>query len=547
MRPVSPPSAHRNTPGLCVADVLFVLCAALYAWLAFRGIVLLSASGTVLDSDLQTYAQGMARVVFPENFAADPVLAHKSAGNSIQNLHRYLAELLLEKENFGLALLKAGGIALFCFYCFWYALGRYLFGAPSLAALLAVCAGITIWVGWGTFWGVTHSDPLPRVFFAAIFPVLLGLAIAALDRAWLRPFALLACGLAMWVHGVSALNCGAMFFSAFFFLRAPGCGMARHGFNLLVCLVAFLVPVCLFLAPSLSQGASFSAADLAFFREMQALRWEKDFTNFWPRFAEVFSPGAPLFWLTVAGVGCWIATYHAGRGRFARILRLIPAFLPGMAAVALLAWLEPLLAPDFGRLSMGHELVRGLRFLVPLSWLLIIAACACYTGKWQRRAILAITFCALMLLNQDRQHLAVRTALEDGLGLPLSARAETLIREANEEKDLVAEVARVVPPGEAVFCPVDQMPLRYAGRRSVAHTFKDGYSFFYNKELQESRRWFAIERALHEESGGLERAWELSGAPWLLVPRSGLGELSPEIRDTTPAVTTPGWLLFRRP
>ncbi|MDE7241862.1 MAG: translation initiation factor 2, partial [Desulfovibrio sp.] len=249
-------AACQKAPGLSLADILFVLGAALYAWLAFRGIVLLSASGTVLDSDLQTYAQGMARAFFPENFAADPILAHKGEANSIQNLQRWLAGLLLEQENFGVALLKAGCLAIFCFYCFWYALGRHLFGSPCLAALLAVCSGITIWVGWGTFWGVTHSDPVPRVFFAAIFPLLFWLALAALGRAWLRPVAMLACGCAMWVHGVSALNCGAMFFSAFFFLRAQGTGPAAHLLNLVLCLVAFLVPVCVFLSPSLTQGTS---------------------------------------------------------------------------------------------------------------------------------------------------------------------------------------------------------------------------------------------------------------------------------------------------
>lgn len=532
---------------LCLADLLFVLAAALYAWLAFRGIMQLSAGGTVLDSDLQTYAQGMARAFFPENFAADAILAHKGEANSIQNLQRFLAGFLLENGNFGVALLKAGCIAIFCFYCFWYALGRHLYGSPCLSALLAVCSGITIWVGWGTFWGVTHSDPLPRVFFAAVFPLLLWLALGALARAWLRPLAMLACGLTMWIHGVSALNTGAMFFSAFFFLRAPGESTGRHVWGLCLCLLAFLVPVCVFLWPSLGQGAHFSAADLAFFREMQAFRWSKDFTDFWPRLLGAFAPPGPLFVLSVCGLLCWVAVYHAGRERFGGLLRIIPAFLPGLGAVALLAWLEPLLAPDFGRLSMGHELVRGLRFLVPLAWLLIIAACACYTGKWLRRAILVISFCALMILNQDRQHLAVRTALEGLAGLPVSEKAQLLVREAEEERHLLVEVARVVPPDEAIFCPVDQMPLRYVARRSLAHAFKDAYSFFYNKELAGSRRWYAIETALREEPGGLEKAWELSGAPWLLLPRSELYRASPELLAQPPALATPGWLLFRRP
>ena len=543
---VAPAPQPQNSLVLFLADGLFILWAALYAWLAFRGLVLLSASGTILDSDLQTYAQAMARAAFPDSFSADPVLAHQSAANSIQNLQRFLASLLVEKENFGLALLKAGCIAIFCFYCFWYALGRFLFKAPVLAALLALCSGITIWVGWGTFWGLTHSDPVPRVFFAAIFPLLLWLAILALDRAWLRPVAMLACGLSMWVHGVSALNCGAMFFSAFLFLRAPGTGAGKHACILACCLAAFLLPVCIFLWPSLAQGADFSGSDLRVFQEVQALRWRRDFSDYWAKFRRAFSPGSQLFLFSALGLGCWFAVAHAKVRQFTVLLRMIPAFLPGLVVVALLAWLEPLLAPGFGRLSMGHELVRGLRFLVPLAWLLIIAACACYTGKWLRRVILCASFCALTVLNPDWQHLAAMSELRILCGLPPSENAARLIRNAQEEKDFLAELACVVPAGEAVFCPRDEMALRYVARRSLAHSFKDGYVFFYNKDLAQARRWLAIEQPLRGGPGGLEKAWQLSGAPWLLIPRNELGRLSPAVRDSRPVLESAGWLLFRR-
>ncbi|MDE5879770.1 MAG: translation initiation factor 2, partial [Desulfovibrio sp.] len=370
-------------------------------------------------------------------------------------------------------------------------------------------------------------------------------------RPGLRPCAMLACGRAMWIHGGSALNCGAMFFSAFFFLRAPGASLTRHVLNLLCCLVAFLAPVCVFLWPSLSQGAHFSGAELEVFREMQALRWREDFAGFWPRLGHAFAPGGALFGMTVAGLGCWVAVWFAGRRRhentFGPLLRIIPAFLPGLAAVALLAWLEPLLAPDFGRLSMGHELVRGLRFLVPLSWLLIAAACACYLGKWQRRLLLVVVFCGLMLLNHDRQHVAAVSGLESLCGLPLSAQAEQLREEAEAERALLGRIAAIVPPNEAIFCPEDRMALRYVALRSVAHSFKDGYVFFYNKDLEKVRGWLAIEKALREGPGGLEKAWQLSGAPWLLVRRGDLERLPEALRERPPALENASWLLFHAP
>ncbi|MDE5833395.1 MAG: translation initiation factor 2, partial [Desulfovibrio sp.] len=230
----------KGHPLLC--DLVFLVCAALFAWLAMRGILEISADGAALDSDLQTYAQGMTAERYPELFAADPALNARTEANSIPNLERYLADKLAPDDNFAAGLLRAGAFAIFFFYAGWYAFGRRLLKYPSLAAALALCCGVTFWVGWGTFWGVLHSDPVPRTFFAAIFPFLLVFLLAALRVAWLRPLCMLATGLCMWVHGVSALNCGAMFFAAFLFIKPPNQTLPNHINNCALALIAFAAP-----------------------------------------------------------------------------------------------------------------------------------------------------------------------------------------------------------------------------------------------------------------------------------------------------------------
>lgn len=524
------------------ADFIFVLCAALYAWLAFRGICLLSANGAILDSDLQTYAQGMAGAAFPEQFANDPVLNESTEANSIHNLQRWLASCLIENDNFGLALLKSGAIAIFCFYSTWYFLGRFLFHSPALSALLALCSGITVWVGWGTFWGITHSDPVPRVFFAAIFPILLTMAIISCKKPAFRPLTMVFCGLTMWIHGVSALNCGAMFFCAFALNPAAMKSRKEHILNLLVCAICFLVPACLFLWPSLFQKTSYTPADLALFQEMQNLRWQADFTGFWPRILNFFSPAGAPFFICFCGLGSWLVLKGRIQKPFLYLWRMTPGFVLAILSISLFCWLEGEYVSQFGRLTMGHELVRGMRFLIPISWLLILGACAKFSSKGMRRLILVLAIISIAFFNQDRQHLAVETALAKFFGFPLPVIAQAEIRKAESLQDLMHAIQKIVPENEAIFCPEDQMPIRYIARRPLAHSFKDGYVFFYNKDLVKSANWLKMERLLHSGPNGIAFAWENSGAPWLMIRRNATGQLPVH----SIMLEQDGWLLLHK-
>ena len=262
---------------ISLADVAVLAAVLLFAFFAVRGSVLMSAEGALIDSDLATYAEGMAGAAHPHLFAEDPMLYSRTAGNSIKNLERMLAELLTSDDAFAIGLLRAGGVIVVVFYLSWYIFGRWLFGRRDFALLLVAAVSITVWVGFGTFWGITHSDPLPRVFHAAVFPWMLMLAILAIEQAALRPLAMLLAGLGMWLHGVSALNCGAMFFLAFFFHCPKSLSLPRHVLLCLLSLMAFFTPVLIFLWPSLGIGQVFTAEELSAFYDLFALRWQEDY------------------------------------------------------------------------------------------------------------------------------------------------------------------------------------------------------------------------------------------------------------------------------
>lgn len=527
-RPAIGDAADPGTSSARVADFAFVALLLLYVSAIFRGIVDMSAGGADLDSDLGTYAFSMAGLAQPGLFANDPILRGLTPANSFWNLFQCLGTLCTDGQAYAVGLLRAGALTILVGHLSAYALGRRLFGAPGLAAVFSLLMGMTVWVGWGTFWGLTHSDPVPRTLYAALWPLLLMFAIRAAERPTLRPPAMLLAGLGVWVHGISGLAFGGMLFCAFLTIRPAGISRARHMGCLAICLAAYFLPVLLFLRASLGQAHPFGSDDMAVFRELFALRWARDYSHsftdiggyllkyaFWP----------PIFVLGLAGgLACLLLRDERARCW----LRLCPGMLLGLCGVILFSWAETRFAAEYGRLPMGHELVRGLRFLVPLSWMGIVAGASLFWRRipWPgRAAVVAGLALALFLGSPDRQNVAAQHALSQWTGLPLpyADRALKLRGQARSHREALEAVAAHVPPGERVFSPSGDMGVRHIALRPLGHTFKDGSHPFYNKNVAAGRLWLRME-ALRRD-GGPAAMWRADGSPWMLCDRPEDGDI----------------------
>ncbi len=491
--------------------------------------MLMSEHGAILDSDLQTYAQGMAGEKHPELFRSDPVLDRVSPANSIPNLQRWLAGLLLKNDDFAGALLTAGAICIFVFYSGWYLFGRVVFRYPVLAAMLSLLMGITVWIGWGTFWGINHSDPVPRVFFAALFPFLLILGVYAVRYPFLRPLTMLFCGLAVWVHGVNALNCGAMFFMAFLLLKNSETSFSSHLINLVLCLAAFFIPVLIYLWPSLAQGKSFSQEELALFHEFFKVRWRQDYSGFASRLFNFFSVGNPPFLILVGGLVCWALIYKKSKGLLKDLCLMYPSLLLAIILVIIFCWAESEYAPRLGRLPMGHELIRGIRLCIPLSWIMVTGLMALYLPRIFWRISLICVLAGILFFTSDRQYVAAQYFISQytGIQLPLADRAGEEHAKAIEMKKLAEIVKQNVPEGEKVFVDEDLMPVRYLSLRPLAYAFKDGYVHYYNKDFPKSVQWLKTEKIL-SSSDSVVDAWLETRAPWIISRKEDMvGSLLP--------------------
>ena len=543
------PAARNRRGRNWAADALFVVLAALYAMAVAQGIVALSGHGAELDSDLSCYAFAMAGEHLPENFHGDPLLHEVTPANSLWNLQQFAAELLTPGDRYAVGLLLAGAFIIFAYLVGMYLLGRWLYGSPGPALILALLMSVTVWVGWGTFWGVTHSDPVPRTFFAGLWPFMLMGAVVAMRHAFWRPVAMLAAGLGMWVHGLGALNTGAMFFVAFFFCRPEGWSWTKHLGNLALCLVFFFVPVLTFLWPSLGQKQAFSPADIQMFYELFSQRWAKDYGRFAERLALFLSWGKPTFWILLAGFGSWLVVRRNGSPRLRQLAAMCPAFVLALALVSTFSWLESLLAPPMGRLPMAHEFVRGLRYLIPLAWIMLVGVLALFWPRmaaWLRVGLCVLAVLLMLLCNGDRQNVAALYSIAEHTGLPMPymSRAETFAVRAGSHREALLALKEKTAPGDTVFSNSGDLGVRYMAQRGLFLTFKDGYHPYYNKNPGQARQWLANEKLRLKSPAGYVDVWLKSGLPWLFCDR-------PEDRAMLEKYgnvvwENSGWLIVRR-
>ena len=404
-----------------LADLLLVLLAVLFCWCALQGTLDLNPQGIGMDSDLQNYAQIMEAGECPAAFARDPVASFFPQDPGVPNLLTALAGLLPDGDNAATDMLRVGALGVFLHFLAYYILGRCLFRSPSLAVLLSILMSIAVHWSFGTFWGSMRSDPVPRIFYADLWPFLLLLACAAVKRPSLQPVVMFLSGCAMLVHTVSALMGGAMFFMAFFLLWRDR-GLWRHAGLSLLNLLSFAVPVVIYLKVFLADTPAPPAEYAGLFAEVRALRYSKDWHDVWQSLADIlryYTFPVPLFPAAAVAAAILFKKRQQLAGPVRTLLRLMPGMVLGIAGGCVLCALEMWLARHLGRQNMSQEILRGTRFLVPLSWLLLTCLLSLY---WQgfapllRRGLVILLAVVLLSLGQGKQVVAARHALADMTG-----------------------------------------------------------------------------------------------------------------------------------
>ncbi|MDR3357504.1 MAG: hypothetical protein LBN96_01330 [Desulfovibrio sp.] len=173
---------------------------------------------------------------------------------------------------------------------------------------------------------------------------------------------------------------------------------------------------------------------------------------------------------------------------------------------------------------MGQEFVRGVRFLAPLSWLMIVSAVACLWPRLRRGLrwlVVSAVIACILLVSQNRWQMAACYAFSQytGLPAPLLNQAREKRERAESYRQALCALAGFVPPGAAVWGASDNMAVRYLALRPLVYAFKDGSFYLYNKDAHGARLWLRTAAVAEQGPHGYIEALRISDAGWLLSDR----------------------------
>lgn len=534
-----------------IADLVLVLLAALFCWCALQGTLDLNPQGIGMDSDLQNYAQIMEAGEYPAAFARDPVAPFFPQDPGVPNLLTALAGLFPGGDNAATDMLRMGALGVFWHFLAYYILGRCLFRSPSLAALLTLLMCIAVHWAFGTFWGSMRSDPVPRIFYADLWPFLLLLACAAVKRPVLQPVVMFLSGCAMLVHTVSALMGGAMFFMAFFLLWRDR-GLWRHAGLCLLNLLSFTLPVAIYIKLFLADTPAPAAGFAGLFAEVRAVRYSKDWHDVWQSLADIlryYTVLVPIFPAAAVAAVLLFRKRQQLAGPVRTLVRLMPGMVLGIAGGCVLCALEMWLARHLGRQNMSQEILRGTRFLVPLSWLLLTCLLSLY---WQgiapllRRGFVVLLVVVLLALGQGKQVVAARHALAEvtGMGWLDTEEARQIKARSLRLQDALQALRAQAGPDETVFTDGDCMAVRFAARMPMLPVHKDGNIIYYAADPDMARRWLAMQRRMAAGATGYMDIWRTEQATLLLTRH--VEHKAQLLRHGSLLFENEDWLLLRR-
>lgn len=469
------------------SDVWLILAFALYAatfqlgrWRAVHPFVF-------LGGDAGNIASWAAALDHPERFSGDDSVADPGNFRFYMTLHIPLIRLLARfTGDYGTAFISLLGAHVFLQALGFYVLGRTAFASRFWAALLAAVTLVPVDVpldNWRTF-----DDPIPRFTFQALLPFLLASALAARSRPGRQLWILAVAGASMVVHPVSALPWGLALWLGFAVPKPSETSWRRQIRHLVMLAGVFLAASAPFAGNYLAHhahGVPSDAPALQIQTIMKLLipRGQLDAGFALRAFLARWLGPEGLIWPAAAAGGLALAAVSGEqRGRVAMVGLWCAGLL---CACVLIPQVEQVLATRRGAIPIQIDLVRGLRYLVPIALLLCLWPLAVLERRLERSPgsrvaprsipLLGLALAALWIGAHPVE--PVRTALSCwSLGRFACAPPGWAV-----EAEAVEAVGRETPPGARILPSylAPSLALRYRAQRPVVHCYKDLGVFLY--------------------------------------------------------------------
>jgi len=494
-----------------------------------------------LYEDGANIASWAAAIDHPERFARDPLLGDPSNFAWYVTLHIPLLRALNAAiGDYGTAFISLLGLHVFLQASGFYLLGRVLFQDRYWALLLAVITLPLVWINLGEYWGV-FFDPQPRFTYQAILPFLLAAAVAWRGRPRRWPWLMVAAALLIYAHPVSGPSWAFAIWLSLWAWRPEGWSLGRQaramvGLGLLF--VALTVPFALLYLGAQRHGGG-ESVDPAALRTALAATFNVDSLDVAAAlrdFAGSFGGAELAFWgLAALSAVVLVLLPNERRGPLA----MVGLWVCGLLAVGVgLPWIDQRVARARGALPLEIDLVRSIRYFVPLMLLLVLWLLAAIYRRARTRigrigaaAVgLALTACWVELHPIRYVGDAAECWARGRLTCPLPGQSVVL--------EALERVRTDTPPGARLFATSFEVALRYATLRPVVYSPAGPYP---NAHPAEFMRWQDDGRRIRsaeqlpdarERVAALLRTASELGADYALIDSRFLPPgLSPEPRE----------------
>ncbi len=538
-----------------LAALLFLAFAGLYFLGRLQGnypVVILTGDG----GNIASFAAGLDH---PTWFSNDPLLGNSNNIGVYATIHIPLIRLLDRVTgDYGLAYAWLVFPETFLQLVGFYILGRVLLKNRFWAFLLAFITGMTVInIGLGEIWGV-WQDALPRVTFQSLLPFLLAMVLVWKDRPARWPWLMIAAGLLVYVHPISAPAWGFAIWLSLWLLHPRNWNWKRRIMIMLGLGFLFLLPVIPFAINYLSYNLRGLGAD--YDTVMNVLQ------NYSP--LNLLDPLAALgtfLWnmvrnllLPVALVGFACTWLLMKKDRTA--VKVVLFWTAGLFFTSVLIPLaEEIVERQFRILPLETELVRCIRYFVPLMlifWLWPLAELASRIIKKQMLAGVIGVGILLFGFWGATNRPAIGDMLQAGLCF---TKVRLVCSSPLPIDDLISALRTQTQPGEGVlFFNEDAaytsqtLSVRYEALRPLVYTSRDSGILGYADRsalpgwLTTTKQWEAL-RGLTDPQERLKGLVSLAvslKANYLVIDFNVSPQIFPSL-PVTVVMQNEGYILFK--
>lgn len=515
-----------------VADTTFIIISIVFVVFAYLGNADLTPNGIGLDSDLQNYTQILEWGKQPALFTHDPLAHTFDYFPGLPNLMTTIAGFF-SGETYQ-TLLKAGAVSIFIFLLTFYILGRYLFTKPSIAALLAVIMSINVTWAYGTFWGATHSDPVPRILASAIFPLILLCGIYFNRNILIKCLLMVTCGLAIGIHSITGVALGAMFFFPFLMINTKilSLNTIKNG---IILGISFLMPALVIIKNMHLPQSNLTETDIYNLKKIWNFRFEQDFSDLIGSLLSkiyLYFVEKPIFTFSII---CLLFIYIK-RNLLAEKVKILLKynilFIIGLVIILLFVTFEMSISNKIGRIQISSDLLRGTKFLIPICWFFVITAVYIVDKKINIAVpILIITITAIFCFSIDKQILAVRHLIAKSTNIEMieSPKAQKMIKKNNEKLEALLELKSIVPSDSLVFTDIPDMSIRYFCHIPLFPVKQDGDNLYFDNDIENGLQWLKVMLLLYSVPPRAHEAWVASEAQYYFSNSSDCQNLPEDI------------------